>query len=136
MRCWFCSVRVAPAAASAGHPGSAGLPDHPPLPAQEEEAERQSDQPEDPEGEPKGDQRDRHRGPEQHQSMLLPLLALQNRKSDTFHTHYLLAVTKQMATCIRQVLIYRNTCDVTFHKEELKVSASCLGANVPGCSLL
>ena len=73
-----CSVWVAPAAASPGHPGSAGLPDHPSIPAQEEEAEGQPDQPEDPERKPQGGERDRHRGPEQRQRVLLSLLALQN----------------------------------------------------------
>ena len=75
------SVRVAAAAASAGNPGVARLPDHPTFPTQEEEAEGQPDQPEDPEGEPQGGERGGHRGPEQRQCLLLPLLALKNRES-------------------------------------------------------
>lgn len=75
------SVRVAPVAAPPGYPGSAGLSDHTPIPAQEEETEGQPDQPEDPEREPKSGERDRHRGPEQRECVLLSLLALQNSKS-------------------------------------------------------
>lgn len=44
---------MAPVVASPGYPGLAGLSDHSPIPAQEEEAARQPDQPEDPKGEPK-----------------------------------------------------------------------------------
>lgn len=44
---------MVPVAASPGHPGLAGLSDHSPIPAKEEEAARQPDQSEDPEGEPK-----------------------------------------------------------------------------------
>lgn len=51
---------MAPVAASPGNLGPAGLPHHPALPAQEEEAEGQPDQPEDPEGEPQSGQRDRY----------------------------------------------------------------------------
>lgn len=51
---------MAPVAASSGYPGFAGLSDHSPIPAKEEEAARQPDQPEDPEREPKSSQRDRH----------------------------------------------------------------------------
>lgn len=69
---------MAPVAASPGYPGSAGLSDHSPLPAEEEEAEGQPDQPEDPERESQSGQRDRHRGPEQRKCVLLSLLALQN----------------------------------------------------------
>lgn len=67
---------MAQVAASPGHPGFAGLSDHSPIPAEEEEAARQPDQPEDSEGEPKSGQRDRHRGPEQHKRVLLSLLAI------------------------------------------------------------
>lgn len=72
---------MAPAAAAPGYPGSAGLFDHPAVLAEEEEAAGQPDQPEDSEREPQSGERDRHRGPEQHQRVLLSLLALQNRRS-------------------------------------------------------
>lgn len=75
-----CSLRVAPVAASPGYLGFAWLPHHSPIPAKEEEAERQPDQPEDSEREPQSGQRDRHRGPKQCKCVLLSLLALQNCK--------------------------------------------------------
>lgn len=78
---------MAPVAASPGYPGSAGLSDHSPIPAQEEEAERQPYQPEDPEREPESGQRDRHRGPQQRKCVLLSLLALQNGKLYIFNMH-------------------------------------------------
>lgn len=74
---------MAAVAASPGYPGLAGLSDHSSLPAKEEEAKGQPDQFEDPEGEPKSGQRDRHRGPEKHKYVLLSLLALQNGKLTT-----------------------------------------------------
>lgn len=73
-----CSVRVVPVAASPWYPGLAGLPDHSPIPAQEEEAARQPDQPEDSKGEPKSRKWDWYWGPEEHKCVLLSLLALQN----------------------------------------------------------
>lgn len=67
---------MAQVAAPPGYPGFAGLSDHSPVLAKEEEAARQPDQPEDSEGEPKSGQRDRHRGPEKHKRVLLSLLAI------------------------------------------------------------
>lgn len=73
-----CSFRVAPPPPPARDPGSSRLPDHQAFPAQKEEAERLPHQPEDPEGEPESGERDRHRRPEEHQRLLLPLLEIQN----------------------------------------------------------
>lgn len=65
-------------AASPRYPGTAGLFDHSPISAQEEEAERLPDQPEDPERESESGQWNRHWGPEKYQCVLLSVLALQN----------------------------------------------------------
>lgn len=43
--CGNSSVRVAPVAAPPGYPSPAGIFDHSPIPSEEEEAARQSDQP-------------------------------------------------------------------------------------------
>lgn len=58
--CLYCvhSVGVVPVAASPGYPGLAGLSDRPPFSAEEKEAARQPDQPQDSEGESKSGQRD------------------------------------------------------------------------------